>query len=224
MAMGRLHLVSVPWFVALASAGIFACSGLKSAPDDADGGEDAAALDATGADASSPTEASTETDASAVDGSESDGSKSDAAGAPSVELVMSAACDQPWQSLVYQGPPLVSGSMSVVSATTNGRVTLVRKTKKTELVLSSTGNRAGDDILQIYANGQLFMSACNVGSGPCTYVPSTQSYTSDPIAGSVKIVRYDEASRGFELELTGVVLQSATSGALCEVSGRVSAN
>lgn len=223
MAMGRLHLVSVSWLVALASAGIFACSGLKSAPDDVDGGDDAAALGssptATSSDAASPSEPTVETDAAS-----SDGAAVDAAVAPTVELTLSSACDQPWQNLVYQGPPLVSGSMSVVSASNNGRVTLVRKTKKTELTLSSTGNRAGDDILQIYANGQLFMSACNVGSGPCVYVPSTQSYTSDPIAGSVKIVRYDEASRGFELELTSVVLQSATTGALCEVSGRVSAN
>ncbi len=220
MAIGRPRLFSVPWLVGLASVAIFACSGLKSAPDDADLGDAADSLDAALLDAaSSPVEASTETDGGPVDGS-----ASDAAGRPSVELSMSAGCDQPWQNLVYQGPPLVSGSMSVVSATNNGRVTLVRKTIKTELTLSSTGNRAGDDILQIYANGQLFMSACNVASGPCVYVPSTQSYTSDPIAGSVKIVRYDEASRGFELELTSVVLQSATTGALCEVSGRVSAN
>jgi hypothetical protein len=223
MAMGRIHLLSAPWlaaFVALASMGVFACSGLKSAPDDADAGDDASLDSAAAAEVSSPTEASVETDAGASDGA----TKSDAAGAPSVELTMSAACDQPWKNLVYQGPPQVAGSMSVVSATTNGRVTLIRKTTQTELSLSSAANRAGGDILQVYANGQLFMSSCNVGTGPCVYTPSPPSYANDPIAGTVKVVRYDDATRAFELELTGVVLQSATSGALCEVSGRVSAN
>lgn len=218
MAMGRHLLLSTSWILALASGWMFACSGLKSAPDDADGGDAAAALDAsTSGEVSIPIEAST--DAGSVDGA-----TADASGAPSVELTMSSSCDDPWRNLVYQGPPTVSGSMSVVSMADNARVTLVRKTSKTDLQLSSNANRAGGDVLQIYAQGQLFMNVCNVVSGPCTYSSTTQTFSKDPISGTVKVVRYDEASSAFELELTGVVLQSATSGTLCEVSGRVRAN
>lgn len=200
---------------AVAIAVTAACSSLKSAPEDlVDAGEDASSVDSS----TSPVEASVETDAGANDAA------GDASPAPTVELTMSSACDNPWRNLVYQGPPTVSGSMSVVSMADNARVTLVRKTSKTDVQLSSAADRAGGDVLQIYARDQLFMSACNVGTGPCIYSPTTRTFTSDPIAGTVKVVRYDDASRGFELELTGVVLQSASTGALCEVSGRVRAN
>lgn len=219
MAMVRRYGFPARWLCGLAALSVVACAGLKSAPEDSDGG-DAGELDAaTLAEASTPTEASLDADAGARDGA-----VPDAAGAPTVELTMSAGCDQPWQNLVYQGPPLVAGSMSVVSATNNGRVTLVRRTAKSEVTLSSAADRAGGDILQIYSNGQLFVSSCNVGTGPCVYTPSPPSFANDPISGTVKVVRYDEATRGFEIELTGVVLQSGTTGTLCEVSGRVSAN
>ena len=143
--------------------------------------------------------------------------------AVAVNLTMSAACGVNWSTAVFQGPPLVATSMSAIVPATNERVTLIRRTSKSEVQLSSTEQRANGDTVEIYARGQLFRNSCNVATGPCVYVPGSMTFTSDPIAGTLKVNRYDVALGELDMELANVVLQSATTADYCTVSGRVRA-
>ncbi len=140
-----------------------------------------------------------------------------------VDLTMSAPCAVSWATAVFQGPPQVTTSMGAIVPTSNERVTLVRRTTKTVVQLSSTEQRADGDTLEIYARGQLFRNSCNVATGPCVYVPGSMTFTNDPITGTLKVNRYDTTLGELDIELTNVVLQSATTADSCTVSGRVRA-
>jgi hypothetical protein len=207
---------------------VAACSTLKAGKDVAD---DASASDATVSAGDATTDSTRpdpepQTDAGASDAAALDASPGDAAADArviAVDLTMSAACSVSWPSGVFQGPPQVTTSMGVIVPASNERVTLVRRTTKTDIALSSTEQRANGDILEIYARGQLFRNICNAATGPCVYVPASMTFTSDPISGTLKVNRYDVGVPELDIELVNVVLQSVTTADYCTVSGRVRA-
>lgn len=207
-------------FGAAALALLGACTVLKSG-EDAGTSDDAGAPDAevdaaispeggvdAGADTATPKDAATEEDA----------------GPPiQVELVMSGVCDVTWTTAIFQGPPRIMDSMGVRTTATGEYLTLARKTLNGTIALSTNQRQADGDVLNVFAKGQLFQNACNVTAGPCTYTPATKLYSNDPVGGLVTVNRYDTAAAALDIVLKDVVLQSATSGDLCTINGRIKA-
>jgi hypothetical protein len=208
-------------FGAAALALLGACTVLKS-------GEDAGTLDDAGTpdaevDTATPStggdDAGADTAAPKVDAA----TEEDAGPPIQVEVVMSGVCDVTWNTAIFQGPPQFTTSMGVRTTATGEYLALARKTLNGMIALSTNQRQADGDVFTVFAKGQLFQNACNVTAGPCTYSPATKLYSNDPVGGLITVNRYDTASAELDIVLKDVVLQSATSGDLCTINGRIRA-
>lgn len=206
---------------AAALALLGACTVLRS-------GEDAGTLDDAGA-PGAEVDAATSPEGGVEAGADTAAPKVDAApeedaGPPiQVEVVMSGVCDVTWSTAIFQGPPQFTTSMGVRTTATGEYLSLARKTLNGSISLSTNQRQADGDVLTVFAKGQLFHNSCNVSAGPCTYSPATKLYSNDPVGGLVTVNRYDTASAELDIVLKDVVLQSATSGDLCTINGRIRA-
>lgn len=208
-------------FGAAALALLGACTVLKSG-EDAGASDDAGAPDAEVDAATSPegaVDAGADTAAPKVDAA----TEEDAGPPIQIELVMSGVCDVTWTTAVFQGPPQFTTSMGVRTTATGEYLALSRKTLNSTIALSTNQRQADEDTLTVFAKGQLFHNSCNVTAGPCTYSPATKLYSNDPVGGVVTVNRYDTAAAALDIVLKDVVLQSATSGDLCTINGRIKA-
>ncbi len=206
---------------------VMGCTALKEAqsadPPPADGGSDSADETPSAGEDASREDAG---DASALpaDSRPPDTGPADGGAPIEVNLTTAGACSPQWANLALHAPPQTPGSLSVINTVTLERITLIRRSQKSTLILSSDAHKADDDTLQILSNGQLFYNQCNVSvTGGCAYIPSTQKYVNDTIEGTVHITTYDLVAGAMDIEFVGVVLQSATTADLCRVSGTVRA-
>jgi hypothetical protein len=147
----------------------------------------------------------------------------DLASSPSAEVHLQADCGPVFQDLIVATNTISFDSLGVTnaSAPTSGSFQIQLVSGKRQLTLSTSERTTDKDVINIEAGGVIYTNLCNSSPGGCTYNGTV--WSNDPIAGSADVKEYDPHTGKLDVTLTGVVLQSSQSLALCHVSGTIKA-